>query len=366
MASVVFAALLAAYAAAALESPAVRASRARPLRAVRIVAQAAPVAAAAQGAAVAETLYPAWPECASSKRSKLEDVLDAFVDTTTAVPLRASSERGDGWRAWYDGGFVAHKLIAAKLSRTSYLLELSLLLRLMVGIQERYPDLYAVLKFVPKKNGLNPALATLQAADEAAIAALAIDRLKPRAVRRRLDDLQRALEQTWLLLGCYLTLPDKAYRADFLWSARTVVEKVKTDQRSRATELLCLAFFGRSSPLFTVVAMPKPFTLKAGFEANFGVDIWHPKPTNARMIWQRSRMVYPFLEAAHRTWLQQLAGDPQPSGLTSAEVAQARAAICPNHAAAVGQLLDRIARASPEEKVLNSLLYWLIDLVSVA
>jgi len=32
------------------------------------------------------------------------------------------------------------------------------------------------------------------------------------------------------------------------------------------------------------------------------------------------------------------------------------------NSAAVGELLDRIARASPEEKVLNSLLYWMIDL----
>ena len=45
------------------------------------------------------------------------------------------------------------------------------------------------------------------------------------------------------------------------------------------------------------------FSLKAGFERNFGVDVWYPKPTNARMIWQRSRMVYPFLEVAHRAWL---------------------------------------------------------------
>ena len=114
-----------------------------------------------------------------------------------------------------------------------------MLLRLVIASQERYPDLYAVLKFVPKKNGLNPSLAKLSEGDTAAVA---IDGLKPREVRRQLDDLQRALEQTWLLLACYLTLPDKAYRADFLWSARTVIEKIKTDQRSRATELLCLAF----------------------------------------------------------------------------------------------------------------------------
>ena len=46
-------------------------------------------------------------------------------------------------------------------------------------------------------------------------------------VRRRLDDLTRALEQCWLLLSCYLTLPSREERDDFLWSARTVVEKVR-------------------------------------------------------------------------------------------------------------------------------------------
>ena len=34
------------------------------------------------------------------------------------------------------------------------------------------------------------------------------------------------------------------------------------------------------------------------FEMSFNQDTWHPKPTNARMVWQRSRMVYPFLELA--------------------------------------------------------------------
>ena len=63
-----------------------------------------------------------------------------------------------------------------------------------------------------------------------------IDSMRPREVRRRLDDLKRALEQSWLLLGVYLTLPGRPERDDFLWSARTVVEKVKTDQRSRALE----------------------------------------------------------------------------------------------------------------------------------
>ena len=206
-------------------------------------------------------------------------------------------------------------------------------------------------------------------------------------VRRRLDDLGRAMSQSWLLLSCYLTLPSRAERDDLLWSARTVVEKVKTDQRSRALELLCLGFFGRGSHLYPLVTAEdlyvpdKRFTLKSGFETNFGVDAWKPKPTNARMIWQRSRMVYPFLEVAHRAWLNMTdmalgQSEPEDCNIIYAdeeedeEMPEAYAdyeALCGDEAdyensAAIGELLDRIARASPEEKVLNSLLYWMIDL----
>ena len=200
-----------------------------------------------------------------------------------------------------------------------------------------------------------------------------IDSMRPREVRRRLDDLKRALEQSWLLLGVYLTLPGRPERDDFLWSARTVVEKVKTDQRSRALEMLCLGLFHRDAAMYPLVIANgiegKRWPLKKGFEKNFGVDAWHPKPTNARMIWQRSRMVYPFLECAHRAWLN-YSGVPlgrmgpadcneyeDPDfGVMCGESADEE------HAAAVGELLDRVARASPQEKVLNSLLYWLIDL----
>jgi len=74
-----------------------------------------------------------------------------------------------------------------------------------------------------------------------------LDRGKPREVRRALDDVQRALEQSWLLVAAYLTLPTAEDREDLLWSARTVTEKVKTDQRSRSLEVLCLAFFWRGA-----------------------------------------------------------------------------------------------------------------------
>jgi len=315
--------------------------------------------------------FPLWPESAIAGRRELTHVIETFEELAIGVPLRASSASADGYRAWLDGGFAAHRFINQKLSRQTYVPILQLLLQLMVGAQARYPDLYAVMKFVPKKNGLNPLLAQLQEGTDPQ--ELRIDQLKPRDVRRRLDDLQRALEQSWLLLGSYLTLPSKHERDDFLWSSRTVVEKVKTDQRSRALEMLCLGFFNRDASMYPLVVAHgldgTRWPLKKGFEANFGVDTWHPKPTNARMIWQRSRMVYPFLECAHRAWLNHT---EQPLGLMGPDdcnpapidgfVVECGADADEENAAAVGELLDSIARASPEEKVLNSLLYWLIDL----
>ena len=278
----------------------------------------------------------------------------AFVETVTTVPLAASAEPGDAYAAWRDGGFAAHKFLASKLSRKTYVALLAVLYELVVRSQARYPDLYAVLKFVPKKNGLNPLLAQLAQQPDPALAAasLGISGLKPREVRRKIHDLQRALEQSWLLFSAYLTLPSRPQREDFLWSARTIVEKVKTDQRSRSLELLCIAAFGRDSLLYPLVAT-RP--LRTTFEMSFNQDTWHPKPTNARMVWQRSRMVYPFLELAHRAWRSREA-------VVAAAAEEEDAAAAETAAAEVGVLLDNIARASPEEKVLNSLLYWLLDI----
>ena len=109
----------------------------------------------------------------------LTAVLEAFERVAVTVPLQASSEPGDGWRNWSDGGFEAHKFITAKLSRQTYIPVAKCLLKLVVECQARYPDLYAVLKFVPKKNGLNPILASLQKGNEDAVA---IGQLKPREV----------------------------------------------------------------------------------------------------------------------------------------------------------------------------------------
>ena len=135
------------------------------------------------------------------------------------------------------------------------------------------------------------------------------------------------------------------------------------------------------------------------------VGNWHPKPTNARLIWQRCRMVYPFLEIANRAWLCAAAA-ARPEGeaeewwgeeeaeapveeeaaeaaeAAAAEAAEAEAeveaeaeaeggeaeggeAASPFHAhfegvpeewerdsSEVAYMLDRIARAGPEEKVI--------------
>ena len=129
------------------------------------------------------------------------------------------------------------------------------------------------------------------------------------------------------------------------------MEKVKTDQRSRSLELLCLAFFARDSRLFELIGTQcRHGLVKEAFEEGFGVDVWTPKPPNAKLVWERSRMVFPFLELAHRAWL-----DSDDSGGCSTEG-------CEVESSAIALLLDRIARAGPEEKVINSLLYILIDL----
>ena len=280
------------------------------------------------------SLFPAWPASTERQLTPTLEAYEALVD----VPLRASG--GDGWREWSEAGCAANKLVASKLSRNTYLEVLQTLFAVLVGSQQRYPDLWAVLKFVPKKNGLNP---LLQRVSEGDLEALSLEGQRAREVRRRLDDLQRAFEQTWLLLCAYLTLPSSELREDAMWAARTLVEKVKTDQRSRALELLCLGVYYRGSALFGLVSHGRSaWTLRAGFEDNFGGDAWHPKPTNARMIWQRCRMVYPLLEIAHRAWLRA-------SGRWDGARGPTR-----DDGAAIAVLLDSIARAGPEEKVADS------------
>ena len=75
--------------------------------------------------------------------------------------------------------------------------------------QEAYPDLWAVLRFVPKKNGLNRALARLASEGTDAVS---VAELKPHALRRRLDDLQRSFEQSWAFISCYLSQPQSVRR----------------------------------------------------------------------------------------------------------------------------------------------------------
>ena len=75
-------------------------------------------------------------------------------------------------------------------------------------------------------------------------------------------------------------------------------------------------------------------------------------------------MVYPFLEVAHRVWLNQTGEGLGncPVGPDEEDGCEISYADDDENFQAIGELLDRIARASPEEKVLNSLLYWLLDL----
>lgn len=156
--------------------------------------------------------YPEWPEVATTGRRELSTVLQSFTHVVTAVPVEAASEAGCQWEAFLHGGFEAHRFIHKSISRESYPEVLMCLHIVLLHCREAYPDLWAVLKFVPKKNGLSPVLALLarEGADAVSVATLS-----PRVLRRRLDDLQRALEQSWALISCYLTQP-QSVRGDML------------------------------------------------------------------------------------------------------------------------------------------------------
>ena len=130
-------------------------------------------------------------------------MLEAFEQVAIGVPLNAASAP-DAEYLCVAGGFAARKFINQKMSRQTYLPIATTLLNLIVVIQKKYPDLYAVIKFVPKKNGLNPLLGSLQKGDDPET--LRIDQMRPREVKRRLDDLRRAMDQSWLMLSSYLTL----------------------------------------------------------------------------------------------------------------------------------------------------------------
>ena len=135
--------------------------------------------------------YPKWPDSAIAGRRALSTVLTSFVHVVTAVPVEAASEADCQWEAWLDGGFEAHKFIHKSISRQSYPEVVECLHTVLMRCREAYPDLWAVLKFVPKKNGLSPVLALLarEGADAVSDATLT---LTPRAMRRQLDDLPRA------------------------------------------------------------------------------------------------------------------------------------------------------------------------------
>ena len=129
--------------------------------------------------------YPEWPEGAVKGERELGTVLTSFVHVATAVPLDAASDPGDPWESWLDGGFEAHKCIHRSISRTSYVEVLGCLQCVLAQCQATYPDLWAVLKFIPKKNGLNPVFALLTS-ERGGPLAVSIEHLKPRQARRHL------------------------------------------------------------------------------------------------------------------------------------------------------------------------------------
>ena len=111
------------------------------------------------------SIYPEWPEAAVRGKRELSTVLTSFLHVAPSAPLDAASDPGEprkhAIQAWLDGGFEAHKFIHRSISRDSYVEVLGCLQCVLAQCQAAYPDLWAVLQFVPMKNGLNPHLARL-------------------------------------------------------------------------------------------------------------------------------------------------------------------------------------------------------------
>ena len=137
------------------------------------------------GELLEDSIYPEWPEAAVRGKRELSTVLTSFVHVATSVPLDAASDPGEpskrAIQAWLDGGFEAHKFIHRSISRGSYVEVLGCLQCVLAQCQAAYPDLWAVLQFVPKKNGLNPSLAELLNGREPD--SMRMDDMKPREVR---------------------------------------------------------------------------------------------------------------------------------------------------------------------------------------
>lgn len=298
--------------------------------------------------------FPSWPVNALSGKRNIDVVLTAFNSIATAPTLTAS-EQGDGWQAWADGGFGAHRFIASKLSRKNYVSVLGCLLQLVEQCQKKYPKLYSVLKFIPKKNGLNPFLGQLR---DGKTNAVSIEDLRPREIQRYKDDLQRTLEQCWVLMACYLVTPPGDRRDDLLWAAKVVVEKVKTDQRSAALELLCLGVFWPDAALqsLTSANSPKWPSFRHGFDSYITAQLADASPEDEAAArcgqpLERARMVYPFMETAYRAWL---GFKPDMSRGNEESVPREEA---------IGSLIFRIAAAAPEDRLLNTLLYFVLNIV---
>lgn len=183
----------------------------------------------------------------------------------------------------------------------------------------------------------------------------------------------------------YVTL-GRELQSELCWCSRIVVERIKTDQRTRALEVLCVGAFAHFSPLRDVVGA---VSIREAFETDDGatsvLSSWATDP-NALRAWERMRMVYPYLQltylAAQALQPPEHATSPvdtdgkfaealvrataalgaapdrvQPSGALNAQGSVAW------DVEGVPALLRKIGETNPEEKTTNSLLYWLIDLL---
>jgi len=356
----------------------------------------------------------AWRESAWAWRNYMANNYLAPYDELDAAARRSSATDGS-----------CNLLAASTVPVKSLRATLGAIAQLCDGARTRYPKLYAVLKFIPKKNGLNPLLARMDKGDFD----LGLDSMQPRDFEHLNRDVRRTFNQVFLLTVTFVTLP-RDLSNEMLWCSRVVVEKVKTDQRTRAMEVLCVGAFAQFSPLREVFACLD--SLRGPFEEGTDSSLiseWAMDP-KAKQAWERMRMVYPFLQVCYLAAQMQQAAEsavlptasdatvkastiksgaaelldslrlPDSTGLSEAlpdspglpeldstgisdaaslaavfEQAKAALAAAPDAADperyangqfdvdGVPEFLRRLAEASPEEKTINSLLYWTLDLL---
>jgi hypothetical protein len=177
-------------------------------------------------------VYPEWPELPSISDAEVDPVavMRTLTSQLLSVPtpvmgqalaydFLANGEVSTGlveWReaAWAWRNFAASQILApydeldaaarrsaaqdgsCQVAASTQPVEsmratLGAIARMLDGARARYPKLAAVLKFIPKKNGLNPLLAQLASGDTD----LGLDSMQPREFEHLNRDVRRSFNQ---------------------------------------------------------------------------------------------------------------------------------------------------------------------------